>query len=103
MKQTGLQPVTFLLLGAALIAAPAANAQGTIGAALMGAPAVSGPDASGSASLGSGSIDAGEAGHKNGAPAQQPRDPFRPFTLAMRLHPDPLVQLTPLQRYELGQ
>jgi hypothetical protein len=29
------------------------------------------------------------------------RDPFRPFTLD--IHPEPRVQLTPLQRYELGQ
>jgi len=29
------------------------------------------------------------------------RDPFRPFTLD--IHPDRHVQLTPLQRYELGQ
>lgn len=29
------------------------------------------------------------------------RDPFRPFTLD--LHPEGHVQLTPLQRYELGQ
>ena len=29
------------------------------------------------------------------------RDPFRPFTLD--IHQEPRVQLTPLQRYELGQ
>ena len=38
------------------------------------------------------------------APAYNPvgrRDPFRPFTLDV--HPEARVQLTPLQRYELGQ
>lgn len=43
----------------------------------------------------------------DGAPEAPPynpvgrRDPFRPFTLD--LHPEARVQLTPLQRYELGQ
>ena len=39
-----------------------------------------------------------------GTPAYNPagrRDPFRPFTLDMR--PEVRTQLTPLQRYELGQ
>ena len=42
--------------------------------------------------------------HANTAPAYDPathRDPFRPFTLDIR--PETRIQMTPLQRYELGQ
>jgi Tfp pilus assembly protein PilP len=41
---------------------------------------------------------------QDGTPAYNPagrRDPFRPFTLDIR--PEARTQLTPLQRYELGQ
>ena len=61
------------------------------GAVLVGAPVVHGEDA------------AGEADKKPPANAPQRRDPFRPFTLDMRLRPDRLIQQTPLQHYELGQ
>ena len=91
MRRAGTHVLTFVLLGAALI----------------GAPVVQGQEAAGSPSSsqdrGDAAKDAGDAAKKgpNGAP--QRRDPFRPFTLDMRLHQDRLVQLTPLQHYELGQ
>jgi type IV pilus assembly protein PilP len=47
---------------------------------------------------------AGATDDQAGAPAYNPagrRDPFRPFTLDIR--PEARAQLTPLQRYELGQ
>lgn len=54
-----------------------------------------------SASVVHGQEKAGDAGTTPSPNAVGRRDPFRPFTLDMR--PERHVQLTPLQRYELGQ
>jgi type IV pilus assembly protein PilP len=70
---------------ALLLAASAAQAQDAVAAPEAQAPAQ------------------GADGHPE-APAYNPsgrRDPFRPFTLDLR--PEARTQLTPLQRYELGQ
>ena len=75
MKRAQVHAVMFLLLGAALVWAPVARGQ----------------------------EEAGDANKKPTINAAQRRDPFRPFTLDIRLHPDRLVQVTPLQHYELGQ
>jgi Tfp pilus assembly protein PilP len=79
MKRAGSNAVTFLLVGTALIGAAAAH----------GLEEAAAPD--------------GDAAKTASANAAQRRDPFRPFTLDLRLRPDRLVQLTPLQHYELGQ
>jgi Tfp pilus assembly protein PilP len=60
-----------------------------LGAIFIGAPVVQGQD------------KAPDAGATRPYNAAGRRDPFRPFTLDMR--PERHVQLTPLQRYELGQ
>ncbi len=75
MKRARTRAVWLLLSGAALIWAPVVHAE----------------------------EEAADAGKKPAANAPQRRDPFRPFTLDMRLHPDRLIQQTPLQHYELGQ
>ena len=75
MRRAGPHAVMFLLLGAALAWAPVVH----------------------------GEEDARDTSPKPPPSAGQRRDPFRPFTLDMRLRPDLAIQQTPLQHYELGQ
>jgi hypothetical protein len=82
MRRVARQAVSVLVLGAVLIAAPTSNAQNTAGDT---------------------GTDTADGGKKVVPSTPQRRDPFRPFTLDMRLRQERLVQLTPLQRYELGQ
>jgi Tfp pilus assembly protein PilP len=73
-------PAAPLLLALALLSATAAHAQ-------EAAP--------------SPALDAHETGGMPPYNSAGRRDPFRPFTLD--IHPEVRMQLTPLQRYELGQ
>ena len=75
MRRSGPRVVTFLLLGAVFLGTPLAHGQEAAG------DTVTPP---------------------SGNPGQR-RDPFRPFTLDVHLRPDRSAQLTPLQRYDLGQ
>lgn len=96
MTRSAKYAVRCLLLGIALLRAPMVHGEGAAAAAKPAAPGDPPAPADNSPAV----ADAGAKGAANGA---QRRDPFRPFTLDLRMRADRAIQQTPLQKYELGQ